>query len=101
MLLFDENLAAQLDSALSELYPGCIHVGLAGLAGSSDRDIWRYARDHDLVIVSKDEYFQRFSVLYGPPPKVIWVRLGNCSTADIIRLLTERQAEIVRFLADP
>jgi len=28
---------------------------------------------------------QQLSVLYGAPPKVIWIRLGNCSTADIIR----------------
>jgi predicted nuclease of predicted toxin-antitoxin system len=50
--------------------------------------------------VSKDEDFQRLSVLYGAPPKVIWIRLGNCSTADIVRLLSERRNEIGRFAAD-
>src|SRR2546422_6085470 len=39
-----------------------------------------HARDHGLVIVTKDENFHRLSVLLGPPPKVMWVRLGNCST---------------------
>jgi predicted nuclease of predicted toxin-antitoxin system len=37
---------------------------------------------------------------YGPPPKVIWIRLGNCATVDIIRLLRERRDEIARFLED-
>jgi predicted nuclease of predicted toxin-antitoxin system len=100
MLLFDENLAARLVSALADLYPDCAHVGDRGLAGGSDKAIWEYARGHRLVIVSKDEDFQRLSVLYGAPPKVIWIRLGNCSTADIMRLLRERREEINSFLAN-
>ena len=100
MLLFDENLAARLVPELADLYPDCIHVRDRGLAGGSDRAIWQYARDHGLVIVSKDEDFQRLSVLYGAPPKVIWIRLGNCSTTDVIRLLRERRSEIGRFVAD-
>ena len=43
---------------------------------------------------------QQLSVLYGAPPKVIWIRLGNCSTADVIRFLSERRDEIDRFVAD-
>ena len=75
-------------------------MGDRGLAGGSDRAIWQHASDHELVIVSKDEDFQQLSVLYGAPPKVIWIRLGNCSTADIIRLLRARRDEIDRFVAD-
>jgi predicted nuclease of predicted toxin-antitoxin system len=52
-----------------------------------------------LVIVSKDEDFRRMTVLYGAPPKVMWIRLGNCSTDDIIRLLRERRSEIQDFVA--
>ena len=100
MLLFDENLAARLVAELADLYPGCAHVGDWDLTGGSDSAIWQYGRDHGLVIVTKDEDFQRFSILYGSPPKVIWIRLGNCSTADITRLLRERRGEIARFLAD-
>jgi predicted nuclease of predicted toxin-antitoxin system len=100
MLLLDENIAARLISSLAELYPGCAHVDDCGLAGASDLAIWQYARDHNLVIVSKDEDFQRLSVLHGAPPKVIWLRLGNCSTADIGNLLIGRRGEIERFVAD-
>jgi predicted nuclease of predicted toxin-antitoxin system len=100
VLLFDENLAARLVAELADLYPGCIHVGDRDLASSSDRAIWQHARDHGFIIVTKDEDFQRLSVLYGAPPKVIWIRLGNCSTADIVRLLSERRSEIDRFATD-
>lgn len=100
MLLLDENIAAHLVPFLGNLYPGCADVGSCGLAGASDLAIWRYARDHGLVIVSKDEDFQRLSVLYGAPPKVIWLGLGNCSTADTSNLLARRRGEIERFVAD-
>ncbi len=100
MLLFDENLSSRLVAGLVDLYPDCAHVGDRGLAGRSDQAIWRHARDHGLIIVSKDEDFQRLSVLYGAPPKVVWIRLGNCSTVDLIRLLRHRRIEIDRFVAD-
>src|SRR6516162_2379 len=100
MLLFDENLAARLVRDLADLYPGCAHVGDRGLAGGSDRAIWQHARDNGLIITTKDEDFQRLSVLYGAPPKVDWIRLGNCSTAAISRLLRERRNEIDRFVTD-
>jgi predicted nuclease of predicted toxin-antitoxin system len=100
VLLLDENLAPRLVTGLADLYPACAHVGDLGLAGASDRAIWQHARGHGFVIVSKDEDFQRFSILYGTPPKVVWIRLGNCSTADIIRVLRERRIKIGRFVAD-
>ena len=99
-LLFDENLAARLVPALGSLYPGSLHVRDVVLAPASDRAIWQYAREHGLVIVTKDEDFHRLSVLNGGPPKVIWIRLGNCSTDDIIRLLRERRSDIEAFVAD-
>jgi predicted nuclease of predicted toxin-antitoxin system len=99
-LLFDENLSARLGTAPADGYPGSAHVGELGLVGASDSSIWYYARQHWLTIISKDEDFQRLSILYGPPPKVIWIRLGNCSTEQIIVLLRHRHSEIVEFLAD-
>lgn len=85
---------------LADVYPGSIHVCDVGLLGASDLVLWQHARENDLVLVSKDEDFHRFSVLFGPPPKVIWVRLRNCATEDIIRLLRVRRGEIETFLRD-
>jgi predicted nuclease of predicted toxin-antitoxin system len=36
-------------------------------------------------------------VLIGPPPKVIWIRLGNCATADVARLLCFRANDVLAF----
>ncbi len=49
------------------------------------------------VLVTKDEDFHRLSVLLGPPPKVIWIRLGNCATADMARLLRFRIDQVRAF----
>ncbi len=49
--------------------------------------------------MSKDEDFHRMAVLYGGPPKIIWLRLGNCSTDDIVRLPQERRNEVEDFAA--
>lgn len=97
-LLFDENLAASLVAGLSHLYPGSAHVSGVGLAATRDRVIWTYAGTNGFVLVTKDEDFHRLSVLLGPPPKVVWIGLGNCSTADIADLLRVRHAEIAQFV---
>ena len=99
-LLIDENLAARLVRDLADIFPGSAHVSDFGLLGRSDPEIWQAARAHGLAIVTKDEDFQRVSILQGAPPKVIWIGLGNCSTAEIAGLLRRRRKEIEEFLSD-
>jgi predicted nuclease of predicted toxin-antitoxin system len=53
-----------------------------------------------LAIISKDSDFHQLSFLFGHPPKVVWVRLANCSTAEIERLVRARLPEIQSFLED-
>jgi len=84
---------------LADLYPGSAHLRDVGLEGSSDAAVWSHAGAEKFVLVTKDEDFHRLSVLRGFPPKVVWVRLGNCSTADIERLLRSRFEQIVAFVA--
>ncbi|MFW5920235.1 MAG: DUF5615 family PIN-like protein [Polyangiales bacterium] len=101
MLLFDENLAARLVRDLADVYPSSAHVSSMGLGGAKDRAIWDRAAEEELVVVTKDEDFQRLSVLLGPPPKVIWVRLGNCTTADVAQLLRSRFDDVRAFVEHP
>jgi predicted nuclease of predicted toxin-antitoxin system len=96
-LLFDENLSARLARMLADAYPGSTHVHDAGLGGASDEAVWGHAAAHDFILVTKDEDFHRLSVLRGAPPKVIWIRAGNCATADIARLLRFRAEQVARF----
>jgi predicted nuclease of predicted toxin-antitoxin system len=100
-LLFDQNLSHRLVAQLAAEFPGSAHVRDAGLATSPDPDVWAHAAANGFVIVSKDTDFQQRALLYGHPPKVIWVRLGNCSTAAVAALLRSRFADIEAFEADP
>jgi predicted nuclease of predicted toxin-antitoxin system len=99
-LLFDENLSHKLVRAVADLFPDSKHVRDIGLKTSEDRLIWEYARSNGLMIISKDSDFYQRSLLYGHPPKVIWVRRGNCSTADVEAILRKHYADINRFDQD-
>jgi predicted nuclease of predicted toxin-antitoxin system len=100
-LLFDQNLSRRLPGLLAAEFPGAEQVFTAGLATSDDRTIWAYAAAHGLAIVSKDVDFLAISAALGPPPKVIWLRIGNGPTRHVVTLLQARTADVQAFLADP
>ena len=97
--LFDQNISRRLVRSISDVFPETSHVSEHGLSEADDSTVWDFARERQFAIVSMDEDFRQLSFLYGAPPKVIWVRLGNCSTDDIDRLLRKRAEEIMEFLS--
>ena len=100
-LLFDQNLSPRLVQLLAGVYPGSAHVMDIGLSAADDRAIWAFARERGFAIVSKDGDFRQLSFLAGPPPKVIWVRLGNCTTDDIVTALRQRADDLQEFASAP
>ena len=100
-LLFDENLSPRLVNLLSPLFPESNHVRNVGLSKADDDIVWSYAQEHGYVIVSKDSDFHQRSFVLGAPPKVIWIRMGNCTTEDMANLLTQHQKELEAFQNDP
>jgi predicted nuclease of predicted toxin-antitoxin system len=99
-LLFDENLSHYLVGMLEMLFPDSVHVRDVVLARADDQAIWAYALEHDHAIVSKDEDFAERALLEGPPPKVVWIRLGNCTTPTVDALLRAHREELVAFAGD-
>src|SRR5689334_13506663 len=99
-LLFDQNLSRKLVGLLAVEYPGSEHVENAGLSAADDLTVWHYAASRGLMIVSKDSDFRHLALLHGPPPKVIWVRVGNGPTATVEALLRARLADVQAFAAD-
>ena len=100
-LLFDQNLLPRLVRLLSTEFPGSKHVRDVALAAAPDPSVWSYAIAQGFVIVSKDSDFQHRAILLGHPPKVVWIRLGNCSTAEVVTLIQNRHADLLSFEADP
>jgi predicted nuclease of predicted toxin-antitoxin system len=96
-LLFDENLSFKLCERINDLFPGSSQVRLAGLAMADDRVVWNYAAANGLALVTLDADFAERAALAGGPPKVIWLRCGNQSTAAIERLLRDHAEAIAAF----
>jgi predicted nuclease of predicted toxin-antitoxin system len=99
-LLFDENLSPNLSHRLRDLFPNSLHVRDVGMKATIDPVVWDYAKDNDLMIVSKDSDMHDLSLVLGSPPKVIWIRLGNCSTAQVENLLRRDFETINLFYTD-
>lgn len=99
-LLFDQNLSPHLVDSLTDIYPNSSHVALLGLDRASDEQIWKYARDHSYIIVTKDADLNELSLLRGFPPKVIWLRLGNCATRRIESVLRAHENALIGLNED-
>jgi predicted nuclease of predicted toxin-antitoxin system len=99
-LLLDENLSHKLVRRLADLFPDSVHVQDVGLKSADDPVVWEFAKDRQLMIVSKDSDLHQRSFVFGQPPKIVWVRLGNCSTSDVERLLRRNFAVIRDFFED-
>lgn len=96
-LLLDENLSPKLPRLLEGSFPGSLHVRDCGLKGQPDQAVWDYARTHGFTLVSKDGDFYQRSLLYGPPPKLIWLCLGNCTRQQVLNLLLQHEEMIRTF----
>jgi predicted nuclease of predicted toxin-antitoxin system len=99
-LLFDQNLSPRLVQALQKEFPDSRHVREVGLQEATDAVVWQYAAQQGFAIVTKDADFHQRSFLFGHPPKVIWVRVGNASTVKIETLLRRRAADVDAFCSD-
>jgi len=99
-LLFDENLSPKLPNCLSDLFLNSLHVRDMGMKATIDPIVWDYAKDNDLMIVSKDADMHDLSLVFGNPPKVIWLRLGNCATSQIENSLRQNFNAIKLFYED-
>ncbi|MDZ7291090.1 MAG: DUF5615 family PIN-like protein [candidate division KSB1 bacterium] len=99
-LLFDQNPSPRLIARLADVYPNSVHVQMVGLDRAQDEEIWNYARQEGCIIITKDADFHERSILFGFPPKVIWICRGNCSTTQIASILRQNYNQIQSFDAD-
>ena len=71
--IIDANLPYYFSLWRDEAYEHVIDID----PNMKDSEIWAYAREHNLTIVSKDADFSELVLLNNPPPRVIHIRLGN------------------------
>ncbi|MDP2810661.1 MAG: DUF5615 family PIN-like protein [Rhodocyclaceae bacterium] len=96
-LLFDENLSPRLAERVADLFPGSAHVHALGLGSTDDATVWQFARSAGWTLVTRDSDYYDMSLVRGAPPKLVWIRRGNCST-DTIESLLRQQADAIAGL---
>ena len=96
-LLLDENLSDRIVYKIIDLYPGSEHVKTLSLTNTDDGIIWEYAKANNFMVVSKDSDFHQRSLLYGHPPKFVYLRIGNSPTPKIVGILRDNFDIIIQF----
>jgi predicted nuclease of predicted toxin-antitoxin system len=99
-LLFDQNISHRLISLIQDILPEAKQVRQIGLENSSDKQIWEYAKEHDFTIVTFDGDFYDFSLVWGHPPKIIWIRTYNQTTKNLEEILRKYMSTMQEFLKD-
>lgn len=99
-LLFNHNLSPKLVNRLADLFPESTHIYTLGMDQADDREEWSYAQNNGLTIVTRDSDYNELLVLQGFPPKVIWIRRGNCSTSAIEAMLRSHLVDIQTLDSD-
>ena len=100
-LLFDQNLSPNLVNKLADLFPNSNHVFWLGLDEADDREVRNYAKENDFIIVTKDVDYSDLYLLFGFPPRIIWIRRGNCSTFTIEQILRNHFEDIQNLSENP
>ena len=99
-LLFDHHLSHKLVQRLADVFPDSTQTRLIGMGTADDGRIWDHAKERGFVVVTLDADFYDLSVLRGHPPKLIWLRCGNSTVAEIEHLLRANVERIAAFVAD-
>lgn len=96
--IVDAQLPPALARYLSSKGIDAIHVLDVDMMESPDSKIWDLALQDSLVIITKDEDFQMRASLNEVKPKIIWVRVGNCSKKSLINFFEKKWGEIIEEL---
>jgi predicted nuclease of predicted toxin-antitoxin system len=100
-LLFDENLSHRLVDAIQDLFPDSAHISRVGLtSGTTDRQIWDYAKQNGFAIITADTDFVTMANTYGPPPKVILLENCDYPTSIAVRVISANASLLSQFERD-
>ena len=76
-LLLDENVSDRIVQQIVDLFPDSTHIKATGLKEADDSVVWAWAKQNGFTILSKDTDFYQRAIVFGSPPKFIWLRVGK------------------------
>ena len=95
IFLIDQQLPSRLSTVLAELGHEAVHVKSLGLMEASDTTIRARARELNAVIITKDEDFIGLAIA---GPKIVRIRLGNCSNTVLFQRIREVWPQVIDHL---
>lgn len=100
-ILIDQNISFRLTALIQNVFPNTSHVKTLNLIDNPDFHIFMYARKNTFdAVLTLDEDFYNILLEHNAPPKVIWLRTGNCSTAYLAQIILKNAALIQSFSDD-
>jgi predicted nuclease of predicted toxin-antitoxin system len=96
--LVDANLPPRLCAWLRLHRHEAEHLFDRNLLTATDSQIWERCSVENLVIFSKDTDFYDRALLFGAPPQVVHVAVGNCSNTRLLDVLAQEWNDIEQAL---
>lgn len=98
-VLIDQNISQRILPLLVHKFDTLNHIREIGLTNADDYEIFMFARANGYqAVITADEDFIKLINQFSQPPKIVWVRTGNCSTKVLSQLLTEKVQMIREFI---
>jgi predicted nuclease of predicted toxin-antitoxin system len=97
--LVDAQLPPALARFLVEEGHEAVAVRELALRNADDEVIWQCAKRDGFIIVTKDEDFARMVWQFGPPPQILWLRIGNATNRVLCAWLAPVLPDAVAALA--
>lgn len=66
----------------------------------NDDEIWNYARENNLIIITKDKDFVVKQILEGAPPKLVHIKLGNLKLGAFVNRIEAVWQDVEALLHD-
>jgi predicted nuclease of predicted toxin-antitoxin system len=98
-VLIDQNISHRIVPEIAFLFAELSHVKDMVWMNWEDYRIFMSARKLQYVaIITLNEDFNKLLLQHGTPPKLIWLKSGNCSTGQLARLIISHREAILNFL---
>jgi predicted nuclease of predicted toxin-antitoxin system len=97
--LVDANLPPHLCRWLRTHGHEAEHLADIDLLRATDTQIWDRGKNQQVIILSKDIDFYDRSLLFGAPPQVLHIAVGNCSNARLLEILESGWSDIEAALS--
>ena len=97
-VLIDQNISHRIMVHIAFVFDGIAHVKTEGWIDWNDYDIFMAARQKKYdAVITLDEDFNKLLLEHSYPPRVIWLKTGNCSTKRLAEIIIQHQDTISDF----